>query len=390
MLSDPLFLSILVVGPFLYWNLIPAERRSWFLAFVSIGYLALKAPGATAAVVFWTLAFFWAVPRARQASRPLRAVGGLIGLLLGYLVLFKHLPVIFDALASTELEAKVILPLGASYYVFKLVHYAVEVTRGSIEEHDAYDALAWTTLFPAFLAGPIERFDHFLANRHAQPSAAMFASGITRIVHGLIKKLVIADVFLLGLAGSVPEMLATLNQRSTPEVWWFLFLMYLWAYLDFSAYSDIAIGSARLFGIELMENFDWPVLAENIGQFWKRWHMTLAGWCQSYVYLPFVGLTRNPYAATYATFLVMGIWHGAAFNWLFWGLFHGTGVSIHLRWNRYKRKKKWHKWMNKGWWAWAGVLPTTLFVTAAAAFTTTVPQGGWAALRLFGKLFFIG
>ena len=390
MIGDPLFLAALVVGPALYWLVVPVHRRSYFLAALSVLYLAARAPGATGAVLGWTLLVYWAVPRTMNASRPTRALAGLLGVLLGYLVLFKHVPVILDALATNELEAKVILPLGASYYVFKLVHYGVEVARGKVEEHDVFDMLAWTTLFTAFVAGPIERFDHFLSNRHEAPSRAMFASGITRIVHGMIKKLLLADVVLLGLAGPVPELLRTLDQRSTLDVWGFVFLMYLWAYLDFSAYSDIAIGAARLFGIELMENFDWPILATNISQFWKRWHMTLAGWCQSYVYLPFVGFTRNPYLSTIATFLVMGLWHGAALNWLFWGVFHGAGVSAHLTWSRYKRRRKWHKWMDKGAWAWVGIVPTTLFVTAAAAFTTTVPQGGWAALRLFGKLFFIG
>jgi len=373
-----------------YWLLIPVRARTPFLVLLSAAYLGWKSPAATAAIFLWTTLFVWAAPRAKTASQPRRVTGALILAILGWLALFKYAPVLADALGTTELESLLLLPIGISYYAFKLIHYAVEVGRGRIPEHSLWDALAWTMLFPAFTAGPIERFDHFLLHRREQPSEAQIASGITRIFHGMIKKLLLADGFLLVLAGDSGSFLATLDQHTTLEAWGFLFLMYLWAYLDFSAYSDIAIGASRLFGIELMENFNWPVVAASISDFWKRWHMSLAAWCQSYVYMPSVGLTRNPYVATYATFLVMGMWHGAAFNWLCWGFFHGTGVAVHLTWKRYKRRRKWHKWMDKGAWRFVGIPPTLAFVTAAAAFTTTVEHGGWAGLRLFAKLFFVG
>ena len=387
MVTDPWFFLLLLVGPLVYW-LLPARVRTAFLVALSTGYLATKAPGATAAVVGWTLGFLWAVPRAAAMAPSTRWIGGLIGLILGYLVVFKHLPVIASTLFHNDLERAIVLPLGASYYVFKLVHYAVEVNRNNIAAHTWWDALAWTTMFPAFTAGPIERFDHFLTHREHEPSVPMFTEGTTRLVHGMIKKFVFADGILLRAA----ELLGSadsIHTASTPRVWAFLFAMYLWGYLDFSAYSDIAIGASRLFGIRLMENFDWPVFANSISTFWKRWHMTLAGWCQVYVYMPFVGYYRNPYVATYLTFLTMGMWHGAAFNWVFWGLFHGTGVATHLTWSRYKRGRKWHKWMDKGWYSYVGIVPTTIFVTAAAAFPTTASLGGLQGLRVFAKLFFI-
>ena len=389
MIADPLFLACITLGPLVYW-LLPARVRNGFLVLLSVGYLSSIALWPTLAIVGWTTLFFWLAPKAKSASRPRVVTGTLLLAILGWMALFKYVPRLVDAIATTSLEAQLLVPIGISYYAFKLVHYAIEVGRGRIPEHRLSDALVWATLFPAFSAGPIERFDHFLAQRHERPDAELVAAGMTRILHGLVKKVFFADLILLSLAGSPTELVNHLDTTSTLSVWGFCFVMYLWAYLDFSAYSDIAIGASKLFGIELMENFDWPILAGNLSQFWKRWHMTLAGWCQAYVYLPSVGLTRNPYLATYATFLVMGLWHGAALNWLFWGLFHGTGVATNLTWNRYKRRRKWHKWMDKGAYAWVGVLPTTLFVTAAASFTTTVELGGWAGLRVFAKLFFIG
>lgn len=386
-LTDPWFFVLLVAGPLVFWRLPTAWRMS-ALSALSIGYLGSKAPGSTLAIVAWTLAFVALAPRITDARKPLQFAAGMILAILGFLVAFKYAPPIVDAITGSELEAAIFLPLGLSYYAFKLIHYVVESKRGNLPEHRLSDVLAWTTLFPAFTAGPIERFDHFLKEREETPSKAMYVEGWTRIVHGIVKKLIFADGIALGAAqmfgsASHPEAM------STPATWAFTFFMYLWAYLDFSAYSDLAIGGGRLFGIRLMENFNWPILANSISNFWKRWHMTLAGWCQVHVYMPFVGISRNPYAATYLTFLTMGLWHGAALNWVFWGLFHGTGVAVHLTWSRYKRKRKWHKWMDKGWWKYAGILPTTLFVTAAASFTTTAHVGWREGLVMFLKLFFI-
>ena len=124
--------------------------------------------------------------------------------------------------------------------------------------------------------------------------------------------------------------MANIDTIAIWKVWGFLALTYLYAYLDFSAYTDIAIGASRLFGIKIMENFNFPILAINISDFWKRWHMTLAGWCQTYIYMPVMARTRTPYAAVFATFTMMGLWHGATAGWLLWGLYHATGVrSLH-------------------------------------------------------------
>lgn len=384
MVADPMFFALLVLGPLVFWRL-PERWRVQFLVGLSLAYLGFRAPTSTAIVVGWTCLFWWAAPRVLRPGTPF-GVRSLVLAIVGFLVAVKHVPELLAGLV-TDVEAPFVTPIGVSYYTFKLVHYAVEVKRGRIRAHALTDALAWTTLFPAFTAGPIERFDHFLGQRAEHPSAPMFAEGATRVLQGMVKKFVFADGLLLVLAqklGSVEHV----ERFSTPRAWAFVILMHLWAYLDFSAYSDIAIGSARLFGYRLMENFDWPVLATNIASFWKRWHMTLSGWCTTYVYMPLVGWSRNSYLAIYATFMTMGLWHGAAWNWVFWGVWHGTAVVVHGRWKVFKRKRGWHTWMDTGWLGWWGWLPTLLFVSAAAAFTTTTEQGGYAALTLFARLFF--
>jgi alginate O-acetyltransferase complex protein AlgI len=218
--------------------------------------------------------------------------------------------------------------------------------------------------------------------------------GVTRIAQGLIKMFVIARLLIAqflqpwvcgGTVWTVGDLIAQLGALETYEVWGYLTLAFLYAYLDFSAYSDIAIGASRLYGFRIMENFNWPIAACNISEFWRRWHMTLAGWCQSYIYLPTLGLTRRPYVAVYCTFIAMGLWHGGVWNWLFWGLYHATGVSLYLTWGRLKRRRGWHAG-GRGPGRYAGLPLTFAFVTGSYAFSATAGKGGWTALRVFVKL----
>jgi len=160
--------------------------------------------------------------------------------------------------------------------------------------------------------------------------------------------------------------------------------------MDFSAYTDIAIGLSRLCGTRIMENLNLPVTASNSGDFRKRWHKTLAGWCQSYVYMPILGLTRNPYLAVYSTFTVMAMWHAGALNWLGWGWYHATGLIVFLSWSRIKRKRRWQRLDRIFPYRVATVLLTFVFVTGSYSFTLTHQHGGiYAALRILAKLCFV-
>ncbi|MEM6931593.1 MAG: MBOAT family O-acyltransferase, partial [Myxococcota bacterium] len=376
----------LIVGPVVHWRL-PPRWRSTFVAAISVGLLGWLAPVATLALLGWTALVLWAAPRTRTASRPLVVTGVLVIALVGYLLGAKYLPEFVDGVAGTDLSARYVVPLGVSYFVFKLVHYAIEVGRGRIDEHTPSDVLAWATLFPAFVAGPIERFDHFLQHRSATIDETVVAWSFGRIAIGLVKKLLVGDVVLAELTTAPFEADLALPAWSTADAWFHVCVHFLRGYADFSGYTDIAIGASRLFGIRLMENFDWPLFAPDLNAFWKRWHMTLAGWCQIYIYPPTLGLTRNPYVAVYAVFVVMALWHGLSLNWIFWGLWHGSGVAVLLTWNRVKRRRGWHKTLKIP--SWAGTVATLAFVCAAGAFTSTHELGAGPGIRLFAKLFFV-
>jgi alginate O-acetyltransferase complex protein AlgI len=346
-------------------------------------------------LIAWTLFFFYLTPHAVAAKQTSRLiVPALIIAILGYLVYYKYIRQLSAFFPMLALLKHPVVPLGISYFTFKLIHYAVEVTRSNITDRSLQRFFCYIFLYPIFSAGPIERFDHFLTNRDETWKLQSMVEGVTRIVQGLIKMFVIARLLIAqllqpwvsgGNVHTVGDLISQLRSLEAYEVWGYLALAFLYAYMDFSAYSDIAIGASRLYGFRIMENFNFPIAACNISDFWRRWHMTLAGWCQSYVYLPTIGLTRRPYMAVYCTFIAMGLWHGGVWNWLFWGLYHATGVSLYLTWGRIKRSRGWHA-VGRGPLRYAGIPITFAFVTGSYAFSATAGQGGWTALRVFVKL----
>ncbi len=127
-------------------------------------------------------------------------------------------------------------------------------------------------------------------------------------------------------------------------------------------------------GLKIQENFNWPIFASNITDFWKRWHMTLANWCMSYIYMPVLGLRRNPYLAAYATFILMGLWHAGSLNWVMWGVWHATGLVAYQSWGRWRRQKKW-KFFDRPVWKYTCVPITFLFITGGFVFTVVHAKG---------------
>lgn len=185
--------------------------------------------------------------------------------------------------------------------------------------------------FPATLfVGPINRFEEFLRDiRRRRFDQARVSSGLQRILTGAVKIVVIANYLI---ADKLPA-LGDLGLGSVGHLYVDAILFWFKLYIFFSGYSDIAIGFGAVLGMRLPENFNWPFLAGNIGDFWRRWHITLSNWCRDYVHLPVLARWRRPAVATTASMLVLGLWHEASTHYLLWGLYHAAGLTV---WRRFE------------------------------------------------------
>jgi alginate O-acetyltransferase complex protein AlgI len=307
---------------------VPAARRSAVLAFWGAVFYVLYAP-ASAPLIFGLIVTAYLIP-----SRFWIVPAGLsLGTLAFYKLATRSAGLSTLAAQSPSAGSRVLLPLGLSFLAFELVHFCVERKRGKIGDVTLADYLAFTLFFPCRVAGPIKRYPDFSrAVAEAAPSAATVYAGLLRIMLGVLKKVALAD--LLGLTvgelayASTPAHIAKVVLAFTFEI-----------YLDFSAYSDMAIGVSRLFGIGIPENFRAPYLSQSIQEFWTRWHISLSSWIRDYVFVPFgrwaftTRLRRTPtliaVLSYLVSFLAVGAWHGLTANFLLWGLYHGTLLSAH-------------------------------------------------------------
>jgi alginate O-acetyltransferase complex protein AlgI len=320
------FWLLLSLGAVAYWAL-PERRRPALLAVLSLAFLGLH-DLVSFGVLLGETAVIYAISFHLRADdrprRPLVALG--IVTALAPLLAFKYIPPL--------LGSSLLIPLGISYYTFKLIHYVVDVARGSLRPHGLFDFVSYLWLFTTVTAGPIERLDHYDTHRSSTWTRDHFVVGANRIASGLIKKFVIADLVLLPIL----DDFGAESSLETHRLWIGVSLRYLYLYLDFSAYSDIAIGASRIFGLKIMENFNWPVVATDLSDFWRRWHMTLAGWVQRYVYMPLLGATRKPRFALVIAFAVIGVWHAGTLARLAWGLYHAAALIIAAAWTKRMRR----------------------------------------------------
>jgi alginate O-acetyltransferase complex protein AlgI len=232
------------------------------------------------------------------------------------------------------LHYDILLPAGISFFTFQSMTYTIETYRGNIKPcHSRRDFLLFVAFFPQLLAGPINRAADLLPQFKQRIRATMvdFETGLVQFSVGAVKKLVISDQIaphidlIFKSPGSYDGF--TLLQGALGYA--------LQIYCDFSGYSDMAIGSARMMGFRFMENFQMPYSAVTITEFWRRWHISLSTWLRDYLYIPLGGNKKGPsrmYANIMITMLLGGLWHGASWNFVFWGGLHGAALAIHKAW----------------------------------------------------------
>lgn len=254
---------------------------------------------------------------------------------LGILALFKYYNFFTGSLASLLqsvgvtldwITLDIILPVGISFYTFQALSYSIDVYRKKIEPtHDVVAFCAFISFFPQLVAGPIERATNLLPQfvRERRFDYATAVDGCRQILWGLFKKMVVAD----NCAIAVNQVFADYNSWGGGNLLFGAVLFTFQIYGDFSGYSDIAIGTAKLFGIKLMSNFRVPYFSRDIAEFWRRWHISLTTWFRDYIYIPLGGsrcpkhkVVRN----TFVIFLVSGLWHGANWTFVVWGGYHAV------------------------------------------------------------------
>jgi alginate O-acetyltransferase complex protein AlgI len=252
--------------------------------------------------------------------------------ILGYFKYANFFVTNVDALFGAHIEPlDVLLPAGISFYTFKSMSYTIDVYRREIEPCESHlDYATFVTFFPELIAGPIVRASVFLPQmgRDIGPSPDRLRSGGSLFLLGITKKLLLADT----VAAFVDPAFAKPELYSCGSLWCAVVAYAIQIYADFSGYSDMAIGTAKMLGYDLPENFNMPYVSRSPTEFWRRWHMTLSSWLRDYLYIPLGGNRRSPartYANLAATMLLGGLWHGASWNFVLWGALHGAALAAH-------------------------------------------------------------
>ncbi|MCC6978077.1 MAG: MBOAT family protein [Candidatus Melainabacteria bacterium] len=302
--------------------------------------------------------------------------------LKGLSVLVSHAPA--DSWTSPAL--KIILPLGISFFTFEFIHYIVDVYRGSAAVKNFRDFALFAAFFPSQIAGPIKRFQDFTHQLLEKPvfRGENFREGLFLILQGLFKKIVLGD----NMGYVVNTGFNHASRMGLVDTWIAVAGFTFQIFFDFSGYTDIGRGSALLLGYKVPENFNWPFLAANLTDFWRRWHISLSTWLRDYLFIPLGGSRVSAQRARFNTMLTMvlgGLWHGAAWHYVIWGAFHGTGLVLSKEWTDFASR---HPVLSKlrphPIWHWSGVALTMLFLFMAGILfrAETIPQ----ALTIAHKL----
>ncbi|TEB09729.1 MBOAT family O-acyltransferase [Pelotomaculum propionicicum] len=340
----------------LYWTVVPAKGRGIALLVAGLVFYTYYYPAHTALIGGLILATYGlgAALSRLKAGEPLPLLQNRVSLravlvaalfiCLGVLAYYKYLKLFvatYNDLAATFnsgqalLTPEIVVPLGLSFFIFEFVHYLAETYKGTLPKASLVEYAAFGLFFPTLVAGPIKRFKPFWEQLR-DPAAfriEFVSEGLYRILTGLGKKVIIADNMAL-----FTGPLTSPSNAGGADLWVAVYAFAIKIFFDFAGYSDIAIGSARLLGIAVPENFNRPYLSPNIAAFWNRWHMSLSSWIKDYLYIP-LGGNRGTLLFTLKNLMIAmalcGLWHGAAWNFVVWGVYHGAGLCFY----RVYRKK---------------------------------------------------
>ena len=349
-ISYVIFFTVVFI---IYWRVSPEKRWIVLLVTSYIFYGAWKAKYLLLILLITLITYVAAIliGMVRTQKRRKAILGINIFFCIGILIYFKYFNFLLESFATISTifgrvqrfsPLNIILPVGISFYTFQAIGYVMDVYKGKVaaEKHLGKYA-TFVAFFPQLVAGPIERTENLLPQirTRRQFSYSLAISGLEKILWGAWKKVVIADV----LSKYADQVFGNVNGYTGFSVLFAILAFTLQIYCDFSGYSDIAIGSARLLGIELMENFRAPYFSRSLKEFWRRWHISLSQWFRDYLYIPLGGSRKGKLRSSInllMTFLISGLWHGASINFVVWGGIHGVGQLIENSIRRHIRKNR--------------------------------------------------
>lgn len=326
-----LFLPICLL---LYFILHGIKARNYLLLVMSLLFYAWGEPKWIILMIVTTLIDYGAgllVDQYRGQKLAKCALAGSVVITLSFLAVFKYLGFFnqnLNQIFGAELPTQIFnLPIGISFYTFQAITYVVDVYRGKAQVQRSYaNLLLYVALFPQLIAGPIVRYTDIAAQlENREMTLPGFSKGITRFVTGLGKKVLLANI-----AGQVATSLigGDLSKASVLGAWLGIFAYTFQIYFDFSGYSDMAIGLGHMFGFTYVENFNYPYISKSITEFWRRWHISLSTFFRDYVYIPLGGNRRHQLRNMFIVWALTGLWHGASWNFVLWGLYYFVFLAI--------------------------------------------------------------
>ena len=333
--------------PFLYYFLplvlavyflTPARFRNAVLLLASLIFYAWGEPKYVLLMLASILSGygFGLLQERYRGQKGAKLVCGLsVAVSLSFLLYFKYADFFLENFnAATGLGVpllRIALPIGISFYTFQIISYTVDVYRGEPAQKNLIYLAAYVAMFPQLIAGPIVRYSDIAQQlEHRSHSTALAAEGVRRFLIGLGKKILIANQL-----GELCSVFLASDEKSVLFYWLYAVAFALHIYFDFSGYSDMAIGLGKVFGFHFLENFNYPYISASITEFWRRWHMSLGTWFRDYVYIP-LGGNRVGRARQLLNILVVwmltGFWHGAAWNFVVWGLMFAVLLIMEKLW----------------------------------------------------------
>jgi alginate O-acetyltransferase complex protein AlgI len=336
------YLIFLPVAWVVFWTLPVQRRLDWMLIASYVFYASWSVPYAAMIFVLVVINYVFGLALGRASmSRRRGLLTAFIAFDLAVLGIFKYFDFFVGSVAGAangllgiKLDPVVlglVLPLGISFFTFEFIHYLVDIYRGDVPVHSFTKFHVFSAFFPTQIAGPIKRFQQFVPSLTSLErfDADLAREGLWLIGRGLTKKVLIGD----RLAPWVNEGVraAADGAIGTTDAWITMLAFALQVYFDFSGYTDIARGSAALFGFRIPINFNMPYLATSLADFWRRWHISLSTWLRDYIYFP-LGGSRRPTAIVmlnlFITMVVAGLWHGAAWHYAVFGAIWGAGLAV--------------------------------------------------------------